>query len=947
MHKREEKLIRDLPDPDAAARFLGQLAEQHPSQHAKLLKQDGLLSDVLTLVSFSPLLATTLLQNPDYIAWLGRKRADSGVRSRDELIESLARFALTNSQLDPQVLFARFRRRELLRIFLRDIRRLATIAEITEEISNLADAILETALERARHEIDNRFGHPQEADDKGRFVPSGFCIAALGKLGSKELNYSSDIDLLFIYSAEGKTTGGSRESVTNREYYVKLAEYITKLVGSPSGEGAAYRVDLRLRPHGSLGALALSAADMIRYFKTEARAWERQVLIRSRSCAGGTEIFKQFLAEVEDLIFSKKQTVETALANVRRSKEKIDQENINRRGFDVKLGRGGIREIEFLAQALQLAYGGKDKWLRVPHTLISLSRLADRKYISKGELSELSSAYEFLRRTEHILQMKNGVQTHTIPDEPDKRGLVARKMCFASAGDFESDLNTATASVSRIFARVFGETPAEHTDLDITDVPDRQERTFSHVMASIEKSDIAAGADINTVVLDRLVNVSPHFAAMLAANPQLAVDLPDPEDEFEPPDYEMIMSAAIDSTRDFGRRLAAMRKVWSRLLLELVVRDIFGKLTLAEAKRAQTELAEASIKAALAVVEDELAARYRPHEINLDLGVLALGKLGGRGLDYDSDLDLVMVYFDPRHQIAGVSAAEFYARAVELFSTVLSSMTRDGNLYRVDLRLRPFGSKGMTAISIDAFLDYMRDTAAVWEMLAFVKLRAVGGDMSLAANVESETRRIIHERALSVDPSELREETRRVRLALQKQRERPLRGNDIDIKYGSGGMLDIYFAMRYLQLRDNVPDVGEWGSRGVEESRSGGVGESRSWVVGESGSGGVEENLRSTVAMLDILERQYREASSLLYAPTPLLPLSALREGHAFLSALDHELRLTIGRTTRLPISNAAALTTIAERMNLASPADLLEHLTAHRLAIRQAFDDILPDAQS
>ena len=935
--RKVEQLIRDLPDADAARRFLGQFAELHPSQSEKLLKQEGLLSDVLTLVSFSPLLSTTLLQHPDYIWWLGRKRLESGVRGREELLESLARFALTNSQLEPQVLFARFRRRELLRIYLRDIRRLATIAEITEEISNLADAILESALERARREIDNRFGQPQQTDSKGRFTPSGFCIAALGKLGSKELNYSSDIDLLFIYSAEGKTTGGSRESVTNREYFVKLAEYITKLVGSPSGEGAAYRVDLRLRPHGSLGALALSVSDMIRYFKTEARAWERQVLIRSRGCAGDTDLFKQFNAAVEDLIFSRKETIETALENVRRSKERIDLENINKRGFDVKLGRGGIREIEFLAQALQLAYGGKDKWLRSPHTLISLSRLADRKYISESELSELSAAYEFLRRAEHVLQMKNGVQTHTIPAEPEKRALLARKMAFASTGEFESDLIETTGNVSRIFSRIFGETPADDADLEVTEVPDRQQRTRSHVLASIEKSDVAFNAtQSNVAVLDRLVTVSPHFAAMLAANPQLAVDLPDPEDDFEQPDYEMIMTAAIDGTRDFGRRLSAMRKVWSRLLLELVVRDIFGKLTLSEAKRAQTELAEACIKAALEVVSDELTNRYRPHEVNLDIAILALGKLGGRGLDYDSDLDLVIVYFDPGHRIAGVTAAEFYARAVELFSTTLSSMTRDGNLYRVDLRLRPFGSKGMTAISIDAFLDYMKETAAIWEMLAFVKLRAVGGDDSLATNVESETRRIIHERALTVDPDELREETRRIRLALEKQRTHPQRGGDIDIKYGSGGMLDIYFAMRYLQLRDNVPDVWEDNETG-DKRREKGEQE--------------PENPRSTAAMLDKLITKYTNhsiatdsLSPVSLPPSPVSSLQSFRAGHEFLSLLDHQLRLTIGRTTRLPLANQTALATIAERMGLGSPAELLENLTANRLAIREAFDAILPD---
>ena len=169
---RTEQLIRDLPDPEAARRFLGQLTENHPVAATKLLKGEGLLSDVLTLVSFSPLLATTLLHNPDYFWWLNRKRADSRVRGKDELLESLARFSLTNSQIEPQVLYARFRRREMIRIYLRDIRGLATIAEVTEEISNLADTILEAALKEARREMDNRFGMPQELDEKGRAIPA-------------------------------------------------------------------------------------------------------------------------------------------------------------------------------------------------------------------------------------------------------------------------------------------------------------------------------------------------------------------------------------------------------------------------------------------------------------------------------------------------------------------------------------------------------------------------------------------------------------------------------------------------------------------------------------------------------------------------------------------------------------------------------------------------------
>src|SRR5258706_11403446 len=360
------------------------------------------------------------------------------------------------------------------------------------------------------------------------------------------------------------------------------------------------------------------------------------------------------------------------------------------------------------------------------------------------------------------------------------------------------------------------------------------------------------------------------------------------------------MMEAVENERDFGQRLFAMRRTWSRFLLEIIVRDIFDKLALRESRRLQTMLAEPSVTVALRVVRDELAHKYNSHSIELDLAVLALGKLGGRGLDYDSDLDLIIVYFDPKRPITGVTPAEFYSRAVELFSTTLSSMTRDGNLYRVDLRLRPFGSKGLSAISIDAFLGYMAETAVVWEMLAFVKLRYVAGDPSLGYNVENETRSIIHERAAAVDPNELKEETRRVRLALEQQRAGPRGRTEIDIKYGSGGLLDIYFTMRYLQLRDNIRD---------------------------------DADDRSTAFMLTRLKtggslkkKQYDH----------------LVAGHEFLSALDHNLRLTVGRTTRVPLANHAALNTIAARMGLDSPANLLEQLTVHRLNIRSAFNTIV-----
>lgn len=890
-------LFRDLPDPAAARRFLDQVAESQPTHSARLLKQDGLLSDVLTIVSFSPLFASTFLQHPEYFSWLDRKRHESGVRSKDEIQESLAQFSMMNSQVDPHIVFARFRRRELLRIYLRDIRRLATISEITEEISNLADAILESALKLARNEMEGRFGQPQQIDERSRSSTARFCIAALGKLGSRELNYSSDIDLLFLYSAEGETTGqGSRGKVTNREYFIKLAEFTTRLVGDRSGEGGAYRVDLRLRPHGTLGAIALSVNDAVRYYQNEARPWERQVMIRSRGCAGEIELFRSFFSQIESLVFSTSESVESALRNVRLSKEKIDVENINKRGFDVKLGRGGIREIEFLAQALQLAHGGRDPWLRSPHTLISLSRLSDRGLLTEKELTDLASAYEFLRRTEHVLQMENGLQTHLVPNDPERRSLIGRRVTFVSGGDFDSGLVRCTENVSRIFRRVFGEAVSDESRdpaIAAGEVsPDPHQLSGNSPVSTVSNSDA-----VN--VFHKLRRLSPHFSAMLAANPRLTSSLPDPNVPIEASDFRRVMCDAANISGDLGARMSAMRRAWSSQLLEIVVRDAFQTNEVSEAKRLQTELAEASLTAALELVRDELVSRHGPLG-ELHLAILALGKLGGRGLDYNSDLDLILVYDDSKHLPDSMSQLEYYGRAAEILVNTISSMTRDGSLYRIDLRLRPYGSKGSSAMAAGAFLEYMAETAAIWEMLAFVKLRAVAGDMPLGTRLETETRSIIHEHASQLSAEELKSETRRIRDALEKQRSRGKRGSDIDLKYGEGGMLDVYFAMRYLQLARNVPD---------------------------------DTEDRSTGSML----RKLLDAGAIETETH-----ADLAAGYAFLSSLDHQIRLIVGRTTRVPLANRTAMTVIAERMGISSPSELIEKLNFHRLAIRSSYERIL-----
>lgn len=911
--QRLEFLTRDLPSPASARRFFEQFAERNESYVDRLLRSEGLFSDVLTLASYSPLLAATLLQCPEYVSWLAARRSESTAQRKDDLLESLARFALTHSGIEPHVMLARFRRRELLRIFLRDIRRLNTVPEVTEELSDLADTILEYAVRLARQETDNRYGSPFQADDKGRKRPADVCVVSLGKLGSRELNYSSDIDLLFIYSADGSTTGtGSRDGVTNREYFVRFAETVTRLVGHQTGEGPAYRVDMRLRPHGRVGGLALSLRETVRYYLEEARSWEQQVLIRSRASAGDTSLYKAFFSEVEETVFRKGRDAGQALHEVYLSKEKIDRELGEKTSFNVKLGVGGIREIEFIAQALQLAYGGEDRWLRVPHTLISIARLADRGHLTEQDRSDLSNAYDFLRRLEHILQMEYGLQTHSVPTDDEKVELLAAKMRTSGILEFQLALTEHTDAVHSAFLRVFG----KGADAAIRPVqqpregsgPARSITTADHrsgtqlekqILASLEtRPNIAKLDEAGSEMVRRISSTSPHFAGMLASRPDLIEYLYEPSGDEAMPDYHVGFASAVNIDGERSEILKQMRSVWSRMLIRIAADDIYGKLTVGQVRQRQTLLAEASIFTAMTVaVRRHSLGRTEPLR---PPAVFALGKLASGTLDYGSDLDIVMAFEELANATTDPGRSEIYSRIVELFVTLLSSMTRDGNLYRVDLRLRPYGKSGPNIVSLSALLEYIENAASIWELLAYIQARPIRVEAEDRSDLETILRTAMARRAGREDPDQIRHEARTMRLRLERMR--TPRHRDIDIKFGSGGLLDIYFVVRCLQLL-HAESIGP-------EKRSTG-------------------DRLDTIHIAGLLgDSEYR----------------ALREGHRFLSTLDHHLRLAFGRSSKFPRSNHAVVEQIAVRMDLGSEDELVQALAFHRINIREAFDHVFPN---
>jgi glutamate-ammonia-ligase adenylyltransferase len=944
-----EFLLRDLPDPNSARLFLERLEKEQPRSHQKLLKQPALLADVLALAAWSPLLATTIEQNEEYLSWLSRERADPRVRTSDELKEALARFALTNSSLGTQVMLARFRRRELLRTYLHDIRRSQTLVETMEELSSLADAILDYAFSLARQDVDNRFGLPRSVDERGRSTTAEFCVIALGKLGSMELNYASDIDLIFLYSDEGTTGGaGERGETSNREYFVKLSETIARLVGQSGGEGAAYRVDLRLRPHGRDGALAVSLNEATRYYMHSAQDWERQTLIRSRSAAGSAELFARFKEAVTPAVFRPDVSVSGALENVRLAKQKIDRQVEKKSGFNVKLGRGGIREIEFIAQALQLAHGGRDEWLRVPHTLVSLGRLADRGFITQPERSELSDAYSFLRTLEHRLQMEHGLQTHTVPEGEDAQSLVARRMGFAgdeARKDFSIALKRHTGHVRTTYDRLFSEvekTPdvvvdakrevptdmavamscarvlAPHMDkawegrlialatrllsLAARSLnPHRALVQLFRITSSLEKTDEHLQiTETNLATLLRLCGTSDPFAERIAANPALITTLGCSAETALRRDYRAILRAAVDAERNFPAELAALRLQWAELIVEIAALDVCNELSIFETNSLQTELATASMNVAYLIARREMARRYGSFSGGPRVAFYGVGRLGSGGVDYGSDLDILITYDSMvPSPIKTLTQDETYSRLVELMIAALSSITREGYLYRIDMRLRPHGKDGPLVTSSEGFLDYLRDESAPWEWLAYAKLRSVGGDQEMGRMIETHARHRIHANALKLDPNELKTVTRHVRERLEKEKGGRGRKLGTDIKYGKGGMLDVYFAVRYLQLRDEVPDEGED---------------------------------RSTAFTLERL----REEGSL--SEEDFLVLS---NGYSLLRSVDHNLRLIMHRSTRLPDPNHVAAKDVATRVGFESVSEMQETLTEQMRAIRETYNRI------
>jgi [glutamine synthetase] adenylyltransferase / [glutamine synthetase]-adenylyl-L-tyrosine phosphorylase len=361
-------LLAESPDPDSSLMLFDRLVSEASPEVVRLLdRHNSLAHYAIVVFGHSRFLGETLIQNTDLLhSFLREKNLDRSF-SREEFHESLARFRSRSFETDVSLLLARFKRREYVRIMLRDVLKIAPLAETTAEISALADVLIEDALREADSRLQRRYGTPQHLDPEGRLVDTPFAVLSLGKLGGSELNYSSDVDLMYIF---GDGVEAPQTPVSNREYFIRLAQQVTEILSRVTREGAVFRIDLRLRPQGAEGELAIPLAQALRYYASTAHDWEQQALIKVRHSAGEASLAREFIRAVQPHVYTEQvnfAAIKTALV----AREKMHKRRQHGTALEqpaesvnVKIDPGGIRDIEFLVQCLQRVYGGTEPWLR-------------------------------------------------------------------------------------------------------------------------------------------------------------------------------------------------------------------------------------------------------------------------------------------------------------------------------------------------------------------------------------------------------------------------------------------------------------------------------------------------------------------------------------------------------------------------------------------------------
>jgi [glutamine synthetase] adenylyltransferase / [glutamine synthetase]-adenylyl-L-tyrosine phosphorylase len=418
---------------------------------------------MMRLFASSQLLSSILWRRPQLLFWLLEDALWAPPPPPEVLAAELTQvLAGVEGEGEVATILRTFTQQHSLRIGARDLCGLASVEETTADLSALADCIIQAGLEACVRWLTALYGVPMYIDADGVQHPCGFCVIGMGKLGGYELNFASDVDLMYVYTSyEGSTSGlgdngERRQQISNHEYFVALARRLTTLIGGQGPEGQAFRVDLRLRPEGTQGQLALSLLSYEAYYARLGQTWERMALIKARPVAGDHRLGTEFLALIQPFVYQSHLDAE-GVHQLRDMKGQIDAQLADKAQSrtNVKLGLGGIREIEFLIQLPQLLYGGRQPTLQERHSLRALSKLREAGLMTSSIAATLRSTYCDLRRLEHYLQMEQGAQTHTLPRHPDQQQRLAGHFGYSTWEAFYQDYLERTEAVHAIFVEAF------------------------------------------------------------------------------------------------------------------------------------------------------------------------------------------------------------------------------------------------------------------------------------------------------------------------------------------------------------------------------------------------------------------------------------------------------------------------------------------------------------
>jgi glutamate-ammonia-ligase adenylyltransferase len=765
------------------------------------------MPDPIRKIALSRHAMARLAAHPELAAEADVTRAAREPFSAGEMTRALAG-ANGDDEAALKTRLRRLRERVWLRTAARDLEGLADLAEVCSTFSELAELSIRACLAWLR-------------DDE-------LIVVAMGKLGGRELNVSSDIDLVFVHP-----------DAADPQKLERTGRKLIALLNDVTEDGFTFRVDMRLRPYGDSGALVSSFDALEAYFVAQGREWERYAWIKARpvsetpSGVAGSR-HDELAAIVRPFVFRKYLDYAT-LAAMRRLHAEVRRDVARRELAEhVKLGPGGIREIEFIAQALQLVRGGRDSELTAQPTLAVLELLARKRLLPETAARELAEAYVFLRNVEHRLQYLDDAQTHELPEDGEDRARVAQMAGFDAWEPFYAALNAHREAVTRHFQAVFAEPGAEQEAKPWPDhprlvtlrssqrylqLPDDSKRRLDALIPALAQAAAATpdpeatltrGVDLVEAIAGRaaylallaerpealervvrMIGASSWAAEYVTRHPLLLDELLDDRLLYTAPDWEEfereLRAALAAAGGDVERQMNVVREQHQSQLFRLLAQDLAGLLTVEKLADHLSKLADLLLEVSLENCWAFLPTRHREKPL---FAVIAYGKLGGKELGYASDLDIIFVYEDPDER-----AAENYARLAQRYNNWLTVRTSAGALFDTDLQLRPSGSSGLLVSSLAAFEEYQEHAAWSWEHQALTRARYCAGERGVGEKFEQIRGRILKR---SRDPAALAKEILAMREKMHAAH--PNKSGLFDLKHDRGGMIDIEFTVQFLVL---------------------------------------------------------------------------------------------------------------------------------------------------